>query len=615
MNENNNMSVTGNNNNATQQTPAAPKEQVAINPTQAIQSNAIAPQATPVAPKEQVAINPTQTIQSSATAPQATPVDQPFNGNVTNQPMKPNPVNVTATSQPATSPMSPTQPEASQPPVTNQQEQILATTEEAKTDSITQNTTNEEIVQEKPKKKSKIPILLLLILLAGGLYLFYNYFLMNEERIIKSETKKVFAFITEKVNRLEKNTFDYDIEKEKIGLEGKLTISSNYKTEELDLAKLSNYNITYNGAIDKSNNKLSGSIALNKNNDKVLSSDMYMQGKDILIKLNELFDKALKTTSEKELKDIETTKSLSYANIKTILNKTEEITLNTIDKKELNKRLIQKEINNKKDYYMEIKYKLNLRKYTINLIDGYLEDEEIIKIFAETSNKTSDEIKTTLKDTKKSIEEASGEDTIIDLVFYMDKIMGSFKEVDIINQEKDNSKDGYIYKYIIYKNDNIYKFEYNANGKVEKTGTYDLEKKELTITSKDEYSSTNITLTETDDNTLNIILNISNKDSYNLTVSTKINNQISSTSQINNTTININYKYGEQKINAEINNNITITKGKEPVELKNNDYVEVESLTEEQINSMKQKASNIMESVLKDFIIDQTKVPDLNQTL
>lgn len=496
--------------------------------------------------------------------------------------------------------------------IPNQQEKILSTP----TEITNQNINNDNIEEKKPKKKSKIPLLLIfIILIAGGLYLFYNYYLMNEEVILKNETKKAFAFIKEKINLAEKNTFNYDIEKEALGIEGKLTVSSNYKSEELDLEKLSNYNITYNGAIDKSNNKLSGSIALNKNNDKVLSSDMYMQEKELLIKLNELFDKALKKTSETEIKDLETTKSLSYDNIKTIINKTEEITLNAIDKEQLSKKLVQKEINNKKDYYMEVTYKLNTKKYTINLIDGYSKDEEIIKILAELTNQTNDDIKKLLEDYKKSIEESTSEDTILDIVFYMDKITSSFKEVDIISKEKDYENKEIINKYIINKTNNIYSLEYNNNGKTDTTGTYDLSKKELTITTKNEDNSTSITVTEVNDNTISISFNTASKDSYNISVVAKINNQITSTSQTTNTLITINYKQGEQNINAEVNNNITMTKGKAPEELKDDDSIDVESLTEEQINEMKQKATNIMESVLKDFIIDQTKVPDLNQSL
>lgn len=574
-----------------------------------VESTSIVTETTPVAP-------PTETVSVSQEEVLAEPTVS------ASSPIVDNSKTVSETSLPTPSvptPVANSQEVAaettSQEPIQNQQEKILATTQDSTT-TQTQNITNDDIEIKQQKKKSKLPvILLLLILLIGGLYLFYNYYLMNEEVILKNETKKAFAFIKEKINLAEKNTFNYDIEKESLGIEGKLTVSSNYKSEELDLEKLSNYNITYNGAIDKSNNKLSGSIALKKNNDKVLSSDMYMQGKDLLIKLNELFDKTLKKSSETEIKDLETTKSISYDNIKTIINKTEEITLNTIDKKQLSKKIVQKEINNKKDYYMEVTYKLNTKKYTISLIDGYSKDEEIIKILAELTNQTNDDIKKLLEDYKKNIEEYTEEDTILDIVFYMDKITSSFKEVEIISKEKDYENKEITNKYIIYKTDNIYNFEYNNNGKTDTTGTYDLSKKELTITTKDEDNSTNITITELNDNTISISFNTASKDSYNILVVAKINNKTTSTSQTTNTIININYKQGEQDINAEINNNITMTKGKAPEELKDDNSIDVESLTEEQINTIKQKATNIMESVLKDFIIDQTKVPDLNQAI
>lgn len=472
---------------------------------------------------------------------------------------------------------------------------------------------DEEFTRKKENKKIRLTaiISLAVLLVVGGLYLFYNFFLMNEERIIKNETKKVFAFITEKVNKLEKNTFNYDLEKDSIGVEGRLNISSDYKGEDFDLTKLGNYNITYNGAIDKKNNKLSGSIALNKSNNKVLSSDVYMQGKDMLVKLNELFDKTLKRTSDEELKNIGITESLKYNNIKNIINKTEEITLNTIDKRQLSKKLVQKKINNKKAYYMEVRYKLDVNKYKANLIEGYLEDDKILKLLAEVSGESTKDMKEELEDYKKEIEKSTSENTFVDVVLYMDKIMGTVKEVDFI--EKDNKDEKVINKIIIYKNNDIYTFELENNDKMEKIGTYDLSKKELTLTSKDDYSKTNIVLTEVNDNTINISFNTKSESLFNVSLSAKINNKKLSNGQKINATVNINYKQAEENIKAKVTNTTTITKGKKPAELKNDNYVEVESLTEEQMNSIYQKATSILESVLKDFMINPIEIPDIDQ--
>ena len=457
------------------------------------------------------------------------------------------------------------------------------------------------------KKKSKLPlIIILLILIIGGLFLFYNFYLMNKDRIVKNEIKTIFYLAHEQVNKLDKNTFKYDIENESLGIDGKITMSSNYKSDEIDLTNLNKYNLSYGGVIDKKNNKLNGNLYLNKDNNKVIAVDAYLAGKTLLLNLNEIFSKTLKTSIDTELKDIETTKALKYDNINTLIDKTEKITINNIDKDNISKKYVKKEINGKNDYYTEITYLFDTNKYTVSLLTEYLKDDEVLNILSELSNTKKDDLKERLQEGIDTLKD-SKDNKNISFVLYVDKIFGKFNELDIIY--KDNEFDnGLNYKFEISKNNNIYNFNSKNNDKVNFTGTYDISKKELNVESKGEYSKYNFKFKENSLNNYVVTVNYSSGDSSKYTISFDINNEVSSTSQKSNIKVNYNYENGKENIKLELNDSQTISKGANVSELSDEGSVDVKTLTEEDINQINSKTMEIVEKIMKDFVKNEEDI-------
>ena len=145
-------------------------------------------------------------------------------------------------------------------------------------------------VEPKPKKKAPIILIIIIaiLLILGTVFCFYNFYLLNGERIIDNNVKKIFAIINEYADNIDKNTLKYDIDKDVIGVEGSFKVSSDFKNDDIDLTKLKNYSFNYNGVIDDNNNKISSGISLTKNNDSILSIDGYIDNKDLLIKSEQL---------------------------------------------------------------------------------------------------------------------------------------------------------------------------------------------------------------------------------------------------------------------------------------------------------------------------------------
>ena len=65
------------------------------------------------------------------------------------------------------------------------------------------------------------------------------------------------------------------------------------------LSKLKDYHLTYGGVIDKKQNEASGSLKLEKGTSSLLSFDAYIEGKNGIISLGDIYDKGIKTELEK----------------------------------------------------------------------------------------------------------------------------------------------------------------------------------------------------------------------------------------------------------------------------------------------------------------------------
>ena len=450
----------------------------------------------------------------------------------------------------------------------------------------------QKIIEGKGIGKKIATILIVLILLAGGLYLFYNYFLMNEEKIIKNNTSNIFKLLEKTIDNLDKNTLNYDFEKESLGIEGKLNISVDGKIEKIDLSKLKDYNLAYNGILDINNNKLSGNVILNNNDKKLLSLYAYLNGNILLLKSEELYNRPIKTETESSVKDIKTTKSLNYKDIKTLVTKTKEITLNYIDKNKISKEIVKKD--NKS--YMKVSYTIDEIKYSQELIKEYLYDEELLKIISNLSNQKQDEVEKELKEQLKELEKEKKHNLNIDI--YLDIITANFKQVDI-SEEKNTIS--------ITKTNDKYEFKVLEDNEPTLTGIYNIKNKELYLETQEDKNITKVTIKEVNKNNYNINLTTKVEDAEtNIIIDLKT--EMADNTQTTETHITAKIKEKNEELTLGINNNIKLSKDTKVEEISSDNAKDIENLTEDDIETIQSNLLEILQPLLEQF----TKIEESN---
>ena len=474
---------------------------------------------------------------------------------------------------------------------------------ETQTNTVEMNSTN-NIDYNQSNFKKKSPKLLILIgvifLILGVIIIFYNFYLLNGETIVKKEINNLFLATANAIDVTKNNTLKYDLEKEALGLEGSISLSSDYKNEYIDLTKLKNYSFKYNGVIDKNNNKLSGNISLLKDNNSLLLANGYMYGKDLLLKSEQLFSKVLKTTLDYELKDIKISKSLDNENLKTLINKTKDITLDSINKNNITRTIEKAEINNKEELCVKISYLFNYNDYAKKLIKGYLEDDEVLTILANLENGDKNNLKESLNETLKILEENNDDSQKFVINIYIDKFMGTFKEIEMINEEKLYDDEKIVNKLIISKDENKYNFYEKEDDKLIFSGTYEPTSKTFTIDYKSEYLNLNMVIKQEKENTYQVSINGSQEENS-ISINITLENKITEDSQTNNVLLALQYKTKDKTINGELKNTTSIIKNKTVTPIETDDVKNYEDLTDEEMNEISTKLMDIYNIIMQDI--------------
>ncbi len=424
--------------------------------------------------------------------------------------------------------------------------------------------------KEEKKGKSPLPIIIAIIAIVGimGL-LFLPKLLVSKKKIVENEITTVFTAAKKSLKEGEKNILEYDLEKDSLGLNGSLTIDSNYKNGDIDLTKLKNYKIVYQGAIDKKGNEASAQLELLKGTKNLIAIDSYTKGKNVLLSLGDIYKKGLTTTLEKEIKELDLSKTKNTKDIETLIEKTEKIVKGTIKDENITKTKEEKEINGKKDKYTKIEYKINLNEFSKEVLTAYQNDSEIITILANLTEQTEKDIKDLLKDAIDNID--SKEDLLI-INNYVKGFNNELKEIEIIDDES---------TIIIDKDGNIYKYRMENAGEKIFSGEYNSKEESFTLETE-----LGMSLKMTTENDSKIISFNYKQGSTSLALDAKIQNKVKGATQENNIEIKISYKSDSDNISATLQNDLTISKNQKIEKINKTPTEDIDDLTEEELQDI-----------------------------
>ena len=455
---------------------------------------------------------------------------------------------------------------------------------------------------EMPKKKGMpvfVIILILLVLICGVGYFVFTNILNNPKTIIQNEFDVFSKGIISSVEEIDKNSIKYDLDKESIGIKGTFQMSSDYKSEELDLTQLGNIKYNYEGAIDKKNNKAYVSFNVDENSSKLLDVTAGFINNDMLINLNDIYSKVIKVKLDKEVKDLNFDNSLNKESIIKLVEKTNTILKNNVDSKDIKKQSVSRTINGKKGTYTQISYNIDVKKLSENLLKEYENDEEIIKILSDLIGENEKKVKGNIDEYLEELQNTEIDEQLV-LNNYFKGFNNALVETEILYKEK-NYKDEYdTTSIIIDKEKNTYTYKLLGNDKEVLKGTYDPNSKKYTMTMEDETIKVELTMT-VDNETVKGNLT-AKEEGFKADIDFTINTKTTSDKQTQDTTIDIKFEANEEKVNIKLNNNMELSKNVEVSEVDQSNVIDSESITEEEYttlyNNLMEKISTIMNKIV-----------------
>ena len=464
---------------------------------------------------------------------------------------------------------------------------------EEKEQNEVEETTSNEVEKEVnvPKKKSPIlPIVAGVVVVCLLCYFLLSSLLVSNVKVVKGEVKALFKEAKKSVELANKNVLPYDLEKDALGVKGTISVKSDYKGNGVDLSKLENYKITYNGVFDKKDNKASAEITLNDKK-AILDLKTYIKGKNVLFDLGDLYNKRISTELDKEIKDLETTKSLNIDDLEKIIVKTEKVTLDYVNKDNITSEKVEKEINGKKAKYKKVSYKIDVNDYSKELLTAYKEDEEIVEILANVSNKDKSDIKDELGDSISDLKEADSETMVVDLYLKGKKA----KEVVIHEDGEDDIG------LIIDIDGNLYKFSFKENADEELfSGEYNKKDRIFTLEAKENDSKFNVELDVKSDNKITGTFRIKS-DEVNVKANLDWKTKVKKKSQTTDLVVDLDMEFGEESLKATITNSNDIIRNAKVEEINDKTPVRYDTITEDELMSIYSKFMEKMQPIINEI--------------
>ena len=458
---------------------------------------------------------------------------------------------------------------------------------------------NDEFIEEpavndspKPKKGKTgliIGIVVVVLILLGALAFFLvNAFMLNEKKVVEKEINLVFDGLHKTFDEAKANSISYDLDKESIGMEGNLSFSSDYKDDEIDLSKLDKYKFTYKGVLDKKNNKASGNISLN-GDEKILSLDAYITGKDLYLKSTDIYNKTITTKLDKEIKDLDST-NIDLDDIEKIITKTEKVTKNTIQKNNISKETVEKEINGTKKKVTKVTYELDTNQYATDLLKGYRDDEEIVQILSDILDKKKYEMEKDLDDAISDLEE-SNEKSKMTINTYLSGLTNKIVEIELVEEDSN---------IIIDIDEDVYKYKMYVDNEEVIRGEYDAKNASFTAYMDADGTKLNIEVKKEKNNKYTGTIEME-ADGEEVKIDYDFSNTVKKNNQKTDFNLKVSYNDGETNVSASIKGDLSISKNVKVDEIPTNDAKTVDAIDENEIVTIYDNLSKKLTKVIKDI--------------
>ena len=471
------------------------------------------------------------------------------------------------------------------------EEPIVPVTEENVVPEVpVNNVDNKPLETNNNKKNSKksivIIVLISLLFLIGAAVIFLlPKFLINDKQIVQKEISTIFNEVKEVIKEENNSIMDIDFDKDTIGIEGSLTIDSDYSDDRYDLSKLKQYKLNYQGLVDKNNSQVFAKVDLLKNSSSYLNMSGLIDNDTAYVYLENIYNKVLKTKLGFNYFNYFPSNSITIDDINYILDKTEEIINNNVDETKITNTKENKEINGKNSLYTKISYEINENELESKIFKAYSEDDKILEMLSRISKSDKSKVKEMLIGMSDKNNQNSN-------TIYMDIYLNSTKDmVETVFTYDDDS-------FVIDSVNKGYNYSLNERGETIISGTYNRKEGKYTL----KYEGATVTI-EKNDNITNInfyIVEGNGSEVYDIKIKNK--NNVGKSKQVLNTVVDLKYKIDNTNVEAVITNDLTLEKNKQVETISKENAVDINSLSEEELDRIESTISDKIEGILGEVV-------------
>ncbi len=485
--------------------------------------------------------------------------------------------------------------EGVQPEVSPVQETVAPVdNNQAVMNTVNMNGNNQESVTVSKKSNNTLKVVLIIVgiiaLLAVGFFVVTNLFLVNNKNVVNKSITKAYDYLLASVDKIEKETLVIDPSKDVFGISGNVSFSSNYRDDKVDLTKLSKYKINYNGAYDLANKKISLGASLNKDANELLEFKAYLEDK-LLTFGSETLSQYSYQMNLPESFDYEFKQSVNYSDIKTLINIAKEVTLNNVDEKDIVKEDAERKVGNENKKYQKITYTIDINDLSKKIAEAYKNSDTALDVLSRLTSSSKDQIKSSLED---FINESS-EKSELNVVVYVEGLLGDFAGLSIYNSDNPDKS------FELDKINGNYQFYINGIDNGSFKGNYMSDSKTFNIYFTNDNDVLELSIKEVSDGKYSLSFNLQYEESK-IAFDATVENIVSSTQQTINIDAKVSAIYDNVNIEFGLSNQTAVTKN---VVIENNtseftkDYYE---MTYEELYEIENKLSQVMYSVLYDFM-------------
>lgn len=441
--------------------------------------------------------------------------------------------------------------------------------------------------EEKPKKKSKILLIIPIIIAVLGILGFVGFkVLLNDKAVMKLEVKLLSKSANTAIEAMLKKAEAED-EKAVTEYKGTLTIESDYQADGIDLSKLKNYQLNYTYASDPVKNQMSAHLTLTNQTLPVADVQALVDGDTAYVSLGDLLNKVIKMDAS-ELHLDQTQDSVeSLKATQTLINKTEPILVNFIDKQEFTKSKEEKEINGTTKKYNKVTVEFNMAELEKYIYSAYVEDDEVIKALSTLTEEEEKALKESLTTALNNIDTENG--TKVTLNTYKTTFATTADEMEIIIDDTkiviDSLKDESQYHIYVGENE-LY------------SGTFT----DDTITFKDAAGTMTASLTVKDEDFNGSFNYKTDQMSFKTTFDSKTKNDTT------NTNIKVSVTAGEETFNINITNKLEKVSDAKIEEMDTTTAVAMEELTDMDMYALQNAYQQKLNLLLADFMTVQYRI-------